>query len=535
MSSKIFKITAVAATVAASFSANAALYNVYKYEDVADNEITQTYGVAIAPAANGAASCFDASCGQGDYAIAYEGKKYQEGFQYRDESPFLVNFGFDYIDVGDNLYDNFRSYCYNYLGYTDSLCENWATTQYTNGFANEFENSDVNNSKAFIEFASERPSDGNVVINSINADGNAVGSFQASVEERNVAFADGLTVGSAARSRAWAQVDDGTDVYTVGSISTKYGTGSDYTSEAIIWQTPTGGGTTTTNRIAWENSAIRDQVMPQGSARDVTLIGSDIYAVGFNSDVEERLRAAVFYYDTVNTKWTHRFVSGFDGGDRSLDNYLNSKLSAVSENGVAVGTYKLRDVISNGAYSNGLFYVTNVADPNPSAQVFSGDIFFTGANGLIGGINKYDEVVGTVDFETHREVDGKPRAQRGFITQLTSKAQAPLQGKAWYLDNLTYGSNALASNNDYRIVQAGDINDAGVIAATAYYCEGGYASDAIDASCNSTSKLVAVKLVPVTNPSITERPVETSTVERQGGTLGFFALTLLGLLGFRRK
>lgn len=524
MSSKIFKISAVAATVAASFAANAALYNVYQYDD---SSAAQTYGVAISPITDsGQSNCFSDNCDQGTSEIAYEGKRYQEGFQYRDESPFLINFGFDYIDSGDNIYDNFRSYCYNYLGYTDSLCENWANTQYTNGYANEV-GGDITNSQAFLENTDVQSSQGNVIVNSINAAGEPIGNYQTN-SRRNTAFAGSDTFTDSARSRAWAQLDDGI-VYTVGSVST-LNSGADYTSQAAIWEDGT------LNPVAWETNAWpRDRVMPQGAARDISKVnGTDLYAVGYNSDSEERLRASVFYKD--GGTWKYRFVSGFDGGDRNLDNYLNSTLTAVSENGVAVGTYKLRDVISNGAYSNGLFYVTNVADTNPSAQVFSGDIFFTGANGLVGGINKYDEVVGTVDFESHREVDGKPRAQRGFITQLTSKAQAPLQGKAWYLDNLTYGDNALASNNDYRIIQAGDINDAGIIAATAFYCAGGYASDAIDAACNSTSKLVAVKLVPISgSSSITERPVETSTVERQGGTLGIFALTLLGLLGFRRK
>jgi len=533
MSSKIFKISAVAATVAASFAANAALYNVYKYDD---SSAVQTYGVAISPVTDsGQTNCFSDSCDQQTSAIAYEGKRYQEGFQYRDESPFLVNFGFDYIDQGDNVYDNFRSYCYNYLGYTDSLCENWADSQYTNGYANEFENSDINNSKSFLENADIQSTKGNVIVNSINAVGSAVGNYQESVEVRNVAYAGSDTFTDGDRSRAWTQLVDGGSTYTVGSVSTKHLTGSpatnwngsDYTSKATIWKDGV------PNQLSWSSAAVRDRVMPQGSARDIAKVSNKFYAVGYNSDGDERLRASVFSSADGNT-WTSTFVSGFDGGDRDLDNYLNSSLTAVSENGVAVGTYKLRDVVSNGAYSNGLFYVTDVA--NPAAKVFSGDIFFTGANGLIGGINKYDEVVGAVDFETHREVDGQPRAQRGFITQLTSKAQAPLQGKAWYLDDLTYGGDALASNNDYRIIQAGDINDAGVIAATAYYCDGGYASDAIDASCNGSSKLVAVKLVPISgSTSITKRPVETSTVERQGGTLGFFALTLLGLLGFRRK
>jgi len=77
-----------------------------------------------------------------------------------------------------------------------------------------------------------------------------------------------------------------------------------------------------------------------------------------------------------------------------------------------------------------------------------------------------------------------------------------------------------------------------VIAATAYYCAGGFDSTAIDAKCTAGASLAGVKLVPIsgrTANDITPRPVTQTTVERQGGSLGILLLTVLGLLGFRRK
>ena len=97
------------------------------------------------------------------------------------------------------------------------------------------------------------------------------------------------------------------------------------------------------------------------------------------------------------------------------------------------------------------------------------------------------------------------------------------------------------NNNQYRIYDASDINDAGVISATATKCSGGYDSTAHDSYCgdgNADETIVAVKLVPIagsTSGDIKTRGYENNTTERQGGSFGFGALTLLGLFGFMRK
>jgi hypothetical protein len=108
------------------------------------------------------------------------------------------------------------------------------------------------------------------------------------------------------------------------------------------------------------------------------------------------------------------------------------------------------------------------------------------------------------------------------------------------LDDLTNGSE-FSDNNQYRIIAANDINDAGVIAATALKCTGGYDSTAHNAQCGAgkgQEKTVAVKLVPIagkTHEDISPRGMDDLVVERNGAGLGLWSLILGGLLWFRRK
>ncbi|KJY82434.1 hypothetical protein TW81_13560 [Vibrio galatheae] len=536
MSSNIFKISAVAATIAASFTANAALYNVYMEAPEGVSSSLQTYGVAISPET---AVCWSTSCGEGVSKMATEVKSYREGWNYRDESPFFLPFGWTYLD--DN-WDGFRSYCYRYLGYSDVLCERWATQQYTNGYAKE-QGGNYDGSRAYLDEVSLSFSE-NTVVNSINAANAPVGNARNGGTYRNLGYIDATSDTPSGSdflsSHYWVSKElttaAGSQTFTVGSITrNNVDTGSTYifTSKPTVWLS----GTAT--EISWKGGSANGDFRAQGSVRDVIVDSSDnskVYAVGYTSDGDVRLKASVFKatYSAPNWSWdTGTLVSGFP---YDSDRYANQTLKAVNDNKIAIGTAKLSEPLS-GAYANSLFYVSDL--DSPVYKEFSGSIFFTGANGIAGNINNHNDVVGTIDYDQYSETNGKPRGQRAFITNLgTTSGSAPLGGQARYLDDLTYGSGASTDNNQFRIVQAADINDAGVIAASAYYCAGGFDSEAIDASCSAGASLVGVKLVPINgqdSTDITTRPATEVTVERQGGALGLFVLTLLGLVGFRRK
>ncbi|ROV59408.1 DUF3466 family protein [Vibrio ponticus] len=538
MRSNVFKLSAIAVTVCASFGAQAALYNVYHYAPQGENVVT--HGVAISPADdacwltddNGGKNCADI---QATFKIALETKKNAEGFNYRDESPFLLRDGFDYFD-GD-LFERFDAYCNAYLGYEDNSCDNWAS-QESNGYAIEL-SGDYMNSAGYVEDSQFRAGLGNVVINSFDADGNAIGNYQIDNEQRNVGFVenDDVAFGDGIRTRAWSSIVKDGKTLVVGSLSRQVNS-VEYTSKATVWLDGSDP-----IEIAWESgSNVDGSLIPQGSARDVTVVDSKYYAVGYNTRNDgERLTASVFTSSDGQT-WSTRFVA-LPNKDKSV--YANSKLTSVNDKGVAIGEVKLNE-IENGAYPNKLFYVENI--PTTTGELtykdfssLSSSMFFTGANGKAGGINTHNEVVGQVDYQRKDEVRGTERAKRAFVTTIGSVSTSPLAGQTRYLDDLTMGSNTAAdvNNNQYRIVDATDINDAGVISGTALYCSGGYATEDIGATCNAGSPtLVAVKLVPIqgaTAADIQPRPVTETTIERQGASLGWLALGLLTLLGFRRK
>ncbi|SDG94598.1 GlyGly-CTERM domain-containing protein [Vibrio xiamenensis] len=539
MSSKTFKLSAVAATVFTALSANAAIYNVTQYAP--EGTDVDTYGVAIGQSspvseADSSTSCWTTGCTATDYDIAVETKKYPEGFSYRDEAPFFLRYGYEYL--ADD-YDGFEDYCNVFLGYTDSLCEDWAEEQWE-GYSYEL-NGNYDNSIAYLYSTSSEVASENTVVNAINSDGVVIGNAYEGDSLRTTAFVDGSSLdlpssGTFTASHAWNQISDGSSTYTVGSISTEYDDESS-TSKATVWV----DGEPT--QISWVSAEASSSVAPQGSARDIIYDSdnSTLYAVGYNSNSKERLIASVFKSTDSGATWSNTFVSNFKYDVE--DDYANSVLTSVNDNKVAIGTAKLEEA-RNGAYANGLFYVTNVA--SPSYKEFSGSIFFSGANGEAGAINNYNEVVGTIDYETHREINGNPRAQRGFIAPLkvsgsTNNPRDVFGNTAYYLDDLTNDGSASSNNNQYRIFKASDINDDGVIAATAYYCAGGYDTTNIDSTCGAGTqdeKIVAVRLTPIsgaTNSDIETRGETEVTVSRSGGSLGWITLTLLGFIRFRKK
>ena len=156
-------------------------------------------------------------------------------------------------------------------------------------------------------------------------------------------------------------------------------------------------------------------------------------------------------------------------------------------------------------------------------------------------------MVGSIDISREREKDGTEREKRGFIypldeTGTESTRRAIFDNKAWILDDLTNDGVVSSNNNTYRILEATDINDAGVISATARKCENGYDTTEMDSYCQGgrigVETVVAVKLIPIENATsadIQSRSYRSANIDRQGGSLGWFALVVIGLLGFRRK
>ncbi|EPD0967482.1 DUF3466 family protein [Vibrio vulnificus] len=564
-----FKLTTVALLVGSAMNANAALYKVVEVDPAlngSSSTYNDAYGVAIQQGDVAfETGCFanGANCTDDQFKLALETRVSVDGVSYREELPFAMDATFGYIQE----FDDFERYCYNELRY--STCETWASIHWAPWYK-ELSKDYTSNALAFVEGnQSAYTNKFNNVINSLTESGSPVGNQsivndEGTLQTRNKVVAPVMPVYENVsttdtettdfyQSRAWKT--DGT--YTVGSVSSKTGNenGTDnYTSKAAIWD-----AAGVVKQLDWPQGADRDgERLAQGSMRDVVVDSTNnkVYGVGYNTYADDNYIDASVFVGTFDaggalkdSTWQSKQVSGAQMKISGDIIHSNSVVTNVNSNFVAIGEAKRAGgKPSEGSAANRLFLVKDVRAESVSATFLPelGGIFFSGAGGKMGGINKYNEIVGQLDAEDTREIDGKPRRKRAFILPYEANGSVEsrisiFDNKAWYLDDLTNGSNAPVENNQYRIIDATDINDAGVISATAIKCEGGYDTTAHNSYCGEGSKeetVVAVKLIPIADAdasNINTRPVEKAAAERSGAGLGWLSLTLLVLFGFRRK
>ncbi len=581
MSRITFKRSILASAVLlATQTANAALYQVMEVTPSTGQSYGSAWGVAIqASNPDTIANCFTSSSidigspstgtiACTDFALAGETRiekastgKAVDGLSYRDEVAFGIDNAFVYVQERND----FERYCYNELLY--STCNTWADPHW-NRWQAEINSTQVPNSIAFVGTGTtgEPLNDGvdeaqNVMINSLTESAEPIGinvktgdvtTYRRNtnaIQARLPSTISAPNVADALYTRAWKT--DG--VYTVGSISrsSNNNEGAYFYSKPTIWKND--GSAVELNWPSTREST--NNRLAQGSIRDVLVRDNKIYAVGYSSfDADNNyMQASVFQLDDTSNfsnaaSWTTKAVSGAEsriGGDYI---HSNSVVTDVNKNLVALGSAKRAGSRpENGAAGNRLFVIEDISASTPTANFLTGGIFFTGAGGKAGAINSYNEIVGQVDTNDTRENDGKPRRKRGFIypykladnSEETRKRMAIFANKAWLLDDLTNDNTATSNNNQFRIIDATDINDAGVISATALKCSGGYDTTAHNSLCsNREETVVAVKLVPIVNATsanIQQRSTEEQASERKGGSFGLGLLMVLGLLGFRRK
>ncbi|KQA50410.1 DUF3466 domain-containing protein [Vibrio cholerae] len=573
MSRITFKRSILASAVLlATQTANAALYQVMEVTPSTGQSYGSAWGVAIqASNPDTIANCFTSSSidigspstgtiACTDFALAGETRiekastgKAVDGLSYRDEVAFGIDNAFVYVQERND----FERYCYNELLY--STCNTWADPHW-NRWQAEINSTQVANSIAFIGTGTTgAPIDEsqNVIVNSLTSNATPIGinvktgdvtTYRRNANAIQARSTVAPNITDALYTRAWKT--DG--VYTVGSISrsSNNNEGAYFYSKPAIWKNSNGE----TVELSWPTGTEpnRNNRLAQGSMRDVVENGGKLYAVGYSSyDTDNHyMQASVFELDNTSNfsnaaSWTTKAVSGAEsriGGDYI---HSNSVVTDVNKNLVALGSAKRAGSRpENGAAGNRLFVIEDVSASTPTANFLTGGIFFTGAGGKAGAINSYNEIVGQVDANDTRENDGKPRRKRGFIYPYSANGSDPSRmaifaNKAWLLDDLTNDNTATGNNNQFRIIDATDINDAGVISATALKCSGGYDTTAHNSLCsNREETVVAVKLVPImnaTSANIQQRSTEEQASERKGGSFGLGLLMVLGVLGFRRK
>ncbi|MCY9865859.1 DUF3466 family protein [Vibrio coralliirubri] len=562
-----FKLTTVAALVFAATNANAALYKVVEVTPSITGA-SEIFGVAIQPATvSGTESCFTTGTVGGvacdSFKLAGETRNTVEAVSYREEVPFAMDAPFQYIQE----FDDFENYCYRELRY--STCESWAQNRWNDTWSKERNDLTYVNAKSFVEGGATFESR-NTVINSLDDNAQPLGVKSEGDIRNNALFTTTAKPTGSSETRAWKAItaSNGT-VYNVGSVSEEFEPTDTsepdqaFASKAAIWDG------TTTKEIDWIRSGDAQQgdYFAQGSMRSIVESNSLFYGVGYNTadgngDLQD-MNASVFISksldlaDSANT-WTTKEISGAEvksGSSNDDARYSNSVATDINDNLFAVGYSKRNGYVpESGSAGNKIFVVTDASATTPTATYLSGDIFFGGSSGEAKAVNNFNEFVGQIDAETTREVDGSERRHRGFIYPYnvdSSKDERRVDifnGQAWWLDDLTNDGNASGENNKFRIIDATDINDAGVISATAIKCTVGGTTQPYDttshnsycggAASNAVEEVVAVKLVPIAGASkddIQTRSADTEKVDRQGGSLGWLTLTVLGLLGFRRK
>ncbi|EPO0036614.1 DUF3466 family protein [Vibrio cholerae] len=557
------------AVLLATQTANAKIYEVIEVKSPADaSQYRSSYGVAIQPGVAKdsldnelALGCFSPNainCGDDSFTLAGESRieeartgKAVDGLSFRDEVAFGIDNAFVYVQERND----FERYCYSELLY--STCNTWAEPHW-NRWQAEINGTQVPNSIAFIGSGTTGTSideSQNVMINSLTSNATPIGinvktgdvtTYRRNANAIQARSAVAPNVTDALYTRAWKTHG----VYTVGSISrsSSNNEGTYFYSKPAIWKND---GTAV--ELNWpstrENTNNR---LAQGSIRDVLVSGNTIYAVGYSSfDADNNyMQASVFLLDDASnfsnaSSWVTKAVPGAEsriGGDYI---HSNSVVTDVNKNLVALGSAKRTGSRpENGAAGDRLFVIEDVSANTPTANFLTGGIFFTGAGGKAGAINSYNEIVGQVDANDTRENDGKPRRKRGFIYPYSANGSDPSRmaifaNKAWLLDDLTNDNTATGNNNQFRVIDATDINDAGVISATALKCSGGYDTTAHNSLCsNREETVVAVKLIPISDPSVAkiqQRSTEEQASERKGGSFGLGLLMVLGVLGFRRK
>ena len=325
---------------------------------------------------------------------------------------------------------------------------------------------------------------------------------------------------------------------------------SSFANEAAFWLVDASGNVVKSGAMGSNLAAVdkdHDDVSAQASANAVAMVNGSPVAVGYISrdtnSSDSYVMEAAFFKPTagIDSSWTQTAIPGMTistGDDR---NYEYTMANDVNANFKVVGIAKSHKA-DNRSYPQKMFIYDNATGQTKFLDSSVSSIFFRGANGDAEAINDHDQVVGWIDSETKNQIDGSERRHRAFTYIAGSAAQGPLKaGSVWMLDDLTNApelGNASVANS-YRIISATDVNNAGVISATANYCAGGYQNLTKEAQCSVTEKQVAIKLVPKANATdkdiIVRKAEEDEPVKRSGGSLGILALTALGFIGFRRR
>ena len=171
---------------------------------------------------------------------------------------------------------------------------------------------------------------------------------------------------------------------------------------------------------------------------------------------------------------------------------------------------------------------TNV--PDSEMEIIIPKDFFTTSKSSAFAINSTGIVVGEAEIETHNDSVNNPRRTAGFMYDTSSDSPV-----------MTDLNTLLTCNSEFNIIKANDINDEGLISATAVVKSDSYDAKGelrLDASGNAVRVDVvrAVLLKPIVDGVIDNCDSVEEKVERQGASISSIAIfALFSILGLRRR
>lgn len=295
--------------------------------------------------------------------------------------------------------------------------------------------------------------------------------------------------------------------------------GFGYTQRGLLWQlngtdvsTPTVlGFLGDKNSQAEHNKEGFKAINYYSKANDVNLAGI-VVGVSLYSDSDNEISSDQIYRAEHATLFTETDALPMIDAKE----WLSSSAVGINNNDVVVGN---AEKIINSASRSKMFYYDYGSD---STTHVTG--FYNSSITIASAINDSNQIVGRGQV-----IIGGTTTPRyhGFIYDIATDTFSDL-------------NSAISCDSPYSIVDAKDINDNGVILATALVSKQQrdvYGEAMLDDAGNPVMEevAVAVKLQPIPNGEVENCTTEQTDYERQGGSTGFGSLLIGLLLWWRRK
>ncbi len=204
--------------------------------------------------------------------------------------------------------------------------------------------------------------------------------------------------------------------------------------------------------------------------------------------------------------------------------YPFSRAQDINDSGIAVGYTH-----DNNTFVKKFFYV-DTSVPESEMKIIIPKDFFTTSKSTAFAVNASGIIVGEGEIETHNDSQDNPRRTAGFMFDTSSDSPV-----------IVDINTLLTCDSEYNILTANDINDAQQISATAIVKAESYDAKGepiLDDSGNPVMIDVAraVLLKPIAGGEIEDCGLVDEKVERQGASMSSIVLfTLLTIFGLRRR